>query len=122
MEIKTFEDLIIWQRSFRLAVDVYKEFISCKSFSVRDQLIKSALSVPSNISEGFERESNKEYIRFLDIAKGSLGELRTQLLFAQEVEIIKSENCQPMIQEAKEVSKMIGGLIKSRKSIQKKKS
>ncbi len=119
MEIKTFEDLEIWQRSFKLAIRVYKEFITSKSFSVRDQLIKSALSVPSNISEGFERESNKEYIRFLDIAKGSVGELRTQLLFAQEVEMIKPENSQPMIQEAKEISKMIGGLIKSRKLIQK---
>lgn len=120
MEIKTFEDLSIWQRSFNLAVKLYKKINLSKNFSVKDQMIRSSLSVPSNIAEGFERESNKEYVRFLDFAKGSNGELRTQLIFAKEIGMIDEHEALPMIKESKEISKMISGLIKSRKLLQKK--
>lgn len=110
----------IWQRSFNLAVKLYKKINLSKNFSVKDQMIRSSLSVPSNIAEDFERESNKEYVRFLDFAKGSNGELRTQLLFAKERGMIDEREALPMIMESKEISKMISGLIKSRKLLHKK--
>jgi four helix bundle protein len=120
MEIKSFEDLGVWQKSFKLAVDIFEITKLDKNYIIKDHLIKTALSVPSNIAEGFERSSNKEYIRFLDISKGSSGELRTQLMFAQAVNIIEFSKADEMITECKEVGKMLGGLIKSRKLIQKR--
>ncbi|RPA66636.1 four helix bundle protein [Cyclobacteriaceae bacterium YHN15] len=120
MEIKSFEDLGVWQKSFKLAVDIFEITKLDKNYVIKDHLIKTALSVPSNIAEGFERSSNKEYIRFLDISKGSSGELRTQLMFAQAVNIIEFSKADEMITECKEVGKMLGGLIKSRKLIQKR--
>jgi four helix bundle protein len=120
MEIKSFEDLGVWQKSFKLAVDIFEITKLDKNCVIKDHLIKTALSVPSNIAEGFERSSNKEYIRFLDISKGLSGELRTQLMFAQAVNIIEFSKADEMITECKEVGKMLGGLIKSRKLIQKR--
>jgi four helix bundle protein len=120
MKIKSFEDLGVWQKSFKLAVDIFEITKLDKNYIIKDHLIKTALSVPSNIAEGFERSSNKEYIRFLDISKGSSGELRTQLMFAQAVNIIEFSKADEMITECKEVGKMLGGLIKSRKLIQKR--
>jgi four helix bundle protein len=120
MEIKSFEDLGVWQKSFKLAVDIFEITKLDKNYVIKDHLIKTALSVASNIAEGFERSSNKEYIRFLDILKGSSGELRTQLMFAQAVNIIEFSKAEEMITECKEVGKMLGGLIKSRKLIQKR--
>jgi four helix bundle protein len=120
MEIKSFEDLGVWQKSFKLAVDIFEITKLDKNYVIKDHLIKTALSVPSNIAESFERSSNKEYIRFLDISKGSSGELRTQLMFAQAVNNIEFSKADEMITECKEVGKMLGGLIKSRKLIQKR--
>ena len=77
--IKTFEDLDVWKRSCQLAVDVYQAFKSSKDFALKDQMQRAAVSIPSNIAEGAERDSTKEYIKFLRYSKGSCGELRTQL-------------------------------------------
>ena len=75
-----FEDLEVWKRSARLSADIYNELRNIKDFSFRDQLTRSGLSIPSNIAEGFERESDKECINFLAYAKGACGELRTQII------------------------------------------
>jgi len=99
MEIKSFEDLSVWERSFNLAVEIFKATKNDRNFIVKDHIVKTALSVPSNIAEGFERSSNKEYIRFLDISKGSNGELRTQLLFAKAVEILENDQADKMISD-----------------------
>ena len=68
-----FEDLEVWKRSARLSVDIYKQTKKIKDYGFRDQITRSGLSVPSNIAEGIERESDKECIRFLSFAKGSCG-------------------------------------------------
>jgi four helix bundle protein len=75
------ENLGVWKRSCRLSVELYKLL---RDFGFRDQVTRSALSVPSNIAEGYERDSSKEFSRFLKIAKGSCGELRTQLYIGTE--------------------------------------
>lgn len=80
---------------------------------------RSGVSVPSNIAEGSERDSKLDYIRFLRIAKGSNGELRTQLYIASKLAQISQEKLTPLIKESKEISSMLQGLIRS---IQKPKS
>ncbi|MDZ7722009.1 MAG: four helix bundle protein [candidate division KSB1 bacterium] len=81
---RSYEDLDVWRRSCELAITVIRLFHDCKNFPIKDQVTKSAFSVPSNIAEGAERDSRLEFIRFLNIAKGiSAAELRTQLYICQ---------------------------------------
>lgn len=70
-----FEDLEVWKRSARLSADVYRGMQSVRDFGFRDQLTRAGRSAPNNIAEGFERESNREFVNFLSYAKGSCGEL-----------------------------------------------
>ena len=74
-----FEDLAVWQRSADLACDIYKHFKASKEFGLKDQITRSALSISSNIAEGYERKTSKDYARFLSYSKGSCGELRSQI-------------------------------------------
>lgn len=111
-----FENLIVWQKSKELCVDIYKQFNESKDFGFRDQITRSSLSIVSNIAEGFERESNKELIRFLYIAKGSCGELRSQLIVAKEISFIDQEIAEKLINQAKEISYILNSLIQTRKN------
>jgi four helix bundle protein len=106
------ERLEVWKRSCRLAVTLYQTLSGCRDFGYRDQVTRSALSVPSNIAEGYERDSDKEFARFLRIAKGSCGELRTQLYIGLEAGFVDREIARPMIEEAIEISRMLQGLIR----------
>ncbi len=106
-----FEKLEVWKRSCRLSVDIYKQFFDCRDFGFRDQVTRSALSIPSNIAEGYERNSRKEYLRFLKIAKGSSGELRTQLYIGFEVGFLPKEVFVSSKKEAEEISRMLQGII-----------
>ncbi|MEO5906552.1 MAG: four helix bundle protein [Saprospiraceae bacterium] len=117
METKyqTFEDLIIWQESIRLCCDVFDSLGSSKHFGLINQIEKSAVSVPSNIAEGFERQTDKEFIQFLYIAKGSSAELRTQLYIASNQKIIDQEKCSDFINRSKKNSALIQNLISSKK-------
>lgn len=108
-----FENLEVWQRSYALAVDVYKTFSHCRDFGFKNQITRSALSVPSNISEGWERHTEKEKFRFLSIAKGSAGELKTQLMIAVDIDYIAKNIGAIKIKEIDEIALMLGGLMKS---------
>ncbi len=110
--IDALEKLEVWKRGCRLAVDLYKALEQCRDYGFRDQITRSALSVPSNIAEGFERDSPREFSRFLKIAKGSSGELRTQLYIAAETGFLERDMAFLMIREAAEISRMLRGLIK----------
>ena len=107
-----FEKLEVWKRSCRLCVDLYKALNGCRDSGFKDQITRSALSVPSNIAEGYERDSGNEYARFLKIAKGSCGELRTQLYITREIGLLDATAAREFIEESVEISKMIHGLIK----------
>jgi len=115
-----FEDLQVWQRAVTLATKIYKAMGAVKDYSFRDQITRSGLSVPSNIAEGFERESLKECLTFLSYAKGSCGELRTQIHIGTEIGYINKEIGQDWIKEATEISSMISSLIKTKRSFIKK--
>lgn len=91
MAITKFEDLQVWKESMKLAASVYKEFKAIRDYGLRDQVQRAAVSIASNIAEGFERKTNKEFIQYLYVAKGSCGELRTQLYLCSEVRLPKEE-------------------------------
>ena len=112
MSLHQFEELEVWKRSSRLAVSILELVNGIKLYALRDQMARCCISVPSNIAEGAERESNREFRRFLAIAKGSAGELRTQLYVGVRAGIFPAEVANPLIQEAKEISSMIEGLRK----------
>ena len=79
MILARFEDLDLWRRAARLSADIYRALADLRDFGFRDQITRSGLSVPLNIAEGHERESSKETAQFFSYAKGSAGELRTQI-------------------------------------------
>ena len=113
-KISQFEDLEVWKVSMDLCTDVYSitnlpEF--SKDYGLKDQIRRSSISVPSNISEGFERDSNKQFIYFLKIAKGSCGELRTQLVLAYRLNYINQETLNALREKCIETEKQIGGFI-----------
>ncbi|MBK1859169.1 four helix bundle protein [Cerasicoccus arenae] len=110
---KSFENLNVWKRSCRLAVSVYQALGNFPDRSLKDQMTRAVVSIASNIAEGHERNSPKDFIRFLRIAKGSTGELKTQLYIAQAIGYLGKEACDPLAQECREISAMIQGLIRS---------
>ena len=111
--MEAFEKFEVWKRSSRLAVSLYKSLVNCKDYSLKDQLTRAAVSVPSNIAEGFERNSNRQFAQFLQIAKGSCGELRTQLYICSEISEPDAKIAHEYRLEAVEISKMLQGLIKN---------
>ena len=112
-----FENLDVWQRSVKLSIEIYKYFRKNNDFSFNNQITRSSLSVPSNISEGYERKSLKEKNHFYTIAKGSTGELRTQIIIGIKIDYIDKETGQNWIQESRELSAMLTGLINSNQSL-----
>jgi four helix bundle protein len=102
-----FEEMEIWKRSSRLAVSVLLLTNKISLYALRDQMSRSSISVPSNIAEGAERDSDKEFRRFLSIAKGSLAELRTQCYIAAKAEILTMDEVNPLIAETRELAAMI---------------
>jgi len=110
--MQVLENLEVWKRSCRLSVNLYKSLACCKDYGFKDQITRSALSIPSNIAEGYERHSARSCAQFLKIAKGSCGELWTQLLIAREIQYIDDTQCRLMEDEAKVLSKMLYKLIK----------
>lgn len=108
-----FEDLIAWQKGMDLAVDVYaltRRRPFSRDFRLCDQIHGAAISVPSNIAEGFDRGTRSEFHRFLSIAKGSCAELRTQLHLARRLGYIDARTAAEVLAQAEEVSRIIGGL------------
>jgi four helix bundle protein len=109
-----FEDLDVWRRSSRLCVEIYRGLATCKDFGFKDQITRSSLSIPSNIAEGFERGSDKDSSKFFYYAKGSSGELHTQIYIGIEIGYITKETGICWKNEAEHISKMLAALIKSR--------
>ncbi|MBU2917747.1 four helix bundle protein [Psychrosphaera sp. F3M07] len=110
-----FKQLEVWKRSARLTAEVYKVRNNIKDFGYRDQLTRSLLSIPSNITEGEDRESIKECMRYLNIAKGSSAEAITQLYIGLEASMIDKTQGMKWIKEVEEINKMLGGLLKSKR-------
>lgn len=118
MSVIRFEDLEVWQEAITLAVDVYTASNGShfnQDFSFRDQMRRSAVSIASNIAEGKERETIPEFVRYLYIAKGSSGELRTQLMIAQQIGYIEQQGAENLRRRVEKISAKLGALIKTLK-------
>ncbi len=113
--IQSFEDLQVWQEGLKLARDIYKQLKASTDYGLKNQMQRAAVSIPSNIAEGFERRSNKEFIQYLFIAKGSCAELRTQLYLARDIQEIDSVVADDIVIRAVALSKMLYRLIETRR-------
>jgi len=114
-KIKNFKDLKIWQRGMELTKAVYEitdSFPQKEAYGIVSQMRRSAVSVPSNIAEGFMRKHNKEYKQFLYVTLGSLAELETQVIISEQMGFITCEKSQEFQSQIEEIVRMTTGLIK----------
>ena len=123
MKITRFEDLIAWQRSrelFRMTSQLASRKPLSGNYPVKDQMTRSALSVMSNIAEGFDRGGNKEFIQYLFVSKGSCAEFRSQLYAAKDGGLLEQGDFEAMYSLSEETSKILQGLIGALKRSNKK--
>jgi len=112
--IKSYKDLIVWQSSVNLVESIYritKKFPSSEKFGLISQMQRASVSVPSNIAEGYGRQSTGSYIQFLSIARGSLFELETQIELCIRINYIEKQESVKLFEQITEISKMLTSLI-----------
>jgi len=110
---QSYEDLEVWKKALDLSVQIYELLRDNRDYGFKDQICRAAVSIPSNIAEGMERDSKKETTHFLHIAKGSCAEVRTQLIIALKIGYFTFDQYGPIKNEAESISRMLHGLIKS---------
>ncbi|MFN5439318.1 MAG: four helix bundle protein [Bacteroidota bacterium] len=111
----TFEKLVVWQKGIKLSKDIYqavKNFPTEELFGITNQLKRSSVSIPSNIAEGYGRNSRADYKRFLCIALGSVYELQTQIIISKELGLINEIKFKEIITLSKEIDRMLYAIIK----------
>jgi four helix bundle protein len=114
-KFNSFEEIFAWQKARELNAEIYElsnKGLFKNDFDLKSQIRRSSISISSNIAEGFERETTKEFIRFLYIAKASAGEFRSQLYLARDLNYIGKEDFERLSLKVNEISRMISGLIK----------
>ncbi len=114
-----FENLSVWQEAMKLAELIHGLVENLKIHALKEQIYRSAISIPSNIAEGYERNSNKEKIRFFYISKGSCGELRTQLMLLQRFQKNQNQKLEEAIKKCYGVSALLSKLISARLKFEK---
>jgi len=115
-KISGYRDLRVWQSGYELTLELHrltKKFPKEETFGLTSQMRRAAASIPANIAEGYERNHRKEYLQFLHIAKGSLGELDTYLLLARDLGYLAIEEFDRAYSKRQETVKMFHGLIKA---------
>lgn len=115
-KFERFEDIVAWQKSRDLARLIYgdtNQGTFSKDYGLKDQIRRAVVSISSNIAEGFERNGNKEFVQFLSQAKGSCGEVRSQLYVALDQQYISSDTFEDRYQRSIEISRLLSGLIRS---------
>lgn len=112
--MRNYRELIVWQRAMVLTEEIYrltKNLPREETYSLRDQMRRAAVSVPSNIAEGQGRNSTKEFVQFLSIARGSLAELETQITLCERLCYIHPEMCKSLLEMCDEISRMLTALM-----------
>lgn len=114
MAVEHYSDLKVWQKSMDLAADIYrivKLLPREELYGLSSQMRRAVVSIPSNIAEGHQRGATRDYIRFLHISQGSVGELETQIILCNKLEYIDIEKTRQLISQCNEVGRMLSGLI-----------
>jgi four helix bundle protein len=113
-KINDYKDLLVWQKAMNLVVDVYKTTKMLpkeETYGLSDQMRRAAVSIPSNIAEGYGRQTPKSYAQFLTIARGSAYELETQILLCQKIHPLSSEIVESLTATISEIKKMLTSII-----------
>jgi four helix bundle protein len=114
--LKNFKDLKVWQKAYQLCLEIYKttkNFPNEEKYGLSSQLRRAAISIPSNIAEGYGRKTIPDYVRCLYIAYGSTCELETQTLLSGDLDYLSENNQDTLLEKIKEVERMLMALIKS---------
>ena len=115
LKVKTYRDLLVWQKAMQLVTQIYsitKELPREELYGLISQIRRSSVSIPSNIAEGYGRNSRNDYLRFLQISMGSLFELQTQLEICLNLKYLPENNHSEMYEQSREVERMLSSLIR----------
>jgi four helix bundle protein len=113
MKIQKFEDIIAWQKAQDLTIEIYRLFEKSSDFGFKNQIQRASVSISNNIAEGFDRMSDKEFVRFLYISLGSCSEVKSMLYLSNRLNYTDNEQTEQLVNQANEIGKIIRGLIKS---------
>jgi four helix bundle protein len=114
-KMKTYRDLLVWQKSMALVTEIYrlsKSFPKDETYGLTSQMRRCAVSIPSNMAEGYGRNSTSDYIRFLYIATGSLYELQTHIEIALNLQYLNKTNFDKLYESSREIERMLSSLTK----------
>jgi four helix bundle protein len=112
--VKTYRDLIVWQKSIQCVTDVYKvtqKFPQDELYGLTSQIRRCSVSIPSNIAEGYGRKSTQDYLRFLRISLGALYELQTQMVISLNLKFLEREDFDGLFESSREIERMLSSLI-----------
>lgn len=112
-KFNSFEEIVVWQKAKEFVIACYQVLDKSKDYAFRDQIQRASVSVMNNIAEGFERKGNKEFKKFLYIAKGSSGEVRSMLYLSLELNYISEESFKDLTEKSTIISKMLAKLIQT---------
>jgi len=115
-DIRTYRDLLVWQKGIALVTNIYnatKSFPREETYGLTSQMRRCAVSIPSNIAEGHGRSTRKEYLRYLAVASGSLRELQTQLVIARNLQFLVAETHTEIEEQTLEPERMLNSLQRS---------
>ncbi|MDO9541216.1 MAG: four helix bundle protein [Kiritimatiellia bacterium] len=114
-EVKTYRDLLVWQKAMNLVTEIYRrtrKFPKTEVYGLTSQVRRSAVSIPSNIAEGYGRNSTSDYIRFLQIASASLYELQTQVEISANLGYLNKSDAEQLYPLTREIERMLSSLIR----------
>jgi len=114
--VRSYKDLMVWQRSMDLTVRTYevtRRFPSEEKYGLVSQMRRAAASVPANIAEGHARRSGREYLQMLGIARGSLAELETFVTLSERLGLIRSETSESLLEDCAAINRMMNGLMRA---------
>ena len=113
MKIRTFEDLLVWQKAISNTIEIYKRFQLVSDFGFKNQIQRASISISNNIAEGFERGSDRDFRRFLFISQGSCSEVKSMIYIALKLNYISQGEFSILYGQLNEIGKMLFGLIKT---------
>jgi four helix bundle protein len=112
MKITRFEDIESWQEARLLVKEIYGYFRDCRDFGFKDQVQRAAVSIMSNIAEGFERRGNKEFVHFLSVSRGSLSEVKSLSYAALDVGLLTAEQFESVEKRCNKLNALLNGFIR----------